>query len=321
MKRLLVTGATGFVGRALVSHFSKQRQFLIRAASRFTQENSQELVNSVIVEPLGPDTSWVRAVSEIDTIIHTAARVHVRNDHGADALAEFRRTNVAGTLALARQAAEAGVQRFVFLSSIKVNGERTEPGQPFCADDSANPVGAYAISKHEAEEVLWEIQQTTGMEIVIIRPTLVYGPGVKANFEMMMRWVHRGIPLPLAGIENRRSLISINNLVDFIGVCCINDAAANRTWLVSDGDDLSTTELLTQIGEALGRSPRLFRLPDGFLRTAASAIGRESLARRLLESLQVDTAATHEYLGWAAPQSTNDALRITAEHFAKGRCT
>jgi nucleoside-diphosphate-sugar epimerase len=214
---------------------------------------------------------------------------------------------------------DAGVHRFVFLSSIKVNGERTERDRPFCADDPANPTGAYAVSKHEAEEGLWEIQQKTGMDVVVIRPTLVYGPGVKANFQTMMRWVYRGIPLPFASIDNHRSLIALDNLVDFIRTCCIRPEAANRTWLVSDGEDLSTPELLTRLGVAFGKSTRLFRLPAALLRAGAGVLGYREQIRRLLESLQVDISTTRERLDWSAPQNVDDALRKTAEHFLKER--
>lgn len=321
MKRILVTGASGFVGRALVTHLSEQREFLLRASSRVEQRTPVPGCEFMVVPPLGPDASWEPALSGVNTVVHTAARVHVRDEQGTEALSEYRKTNVAGTFGLARQAVAAGVRRFVFLSSIKVNGERTRVGRPFHSDDPANPDGAYAISKHEAEEGLWEIQRTTGMEVVIIRPTLVYGPGVKANFETMMRWVYRGIPLPFAGIDNRRSLIAIENLVDFIRICCISPAAANRTWLVSDGEDLSTSELLCQLGAAFGRPARLFRLPTGLLTTTAGIVGRRDQIRRLLESLQVDTSASRESLNWTAPHSVENALRNAAESFRRGRYT
>jgi nucleoside-diphosphate-sugar epimerase len=238
------------------------------------------------------------------------------NDKSPDPLAEFRRVNVAGTAALARQAAVAGVRLFVFLSSVKVNGEFTEAGHPFTADDVPAPEDPYGVSKLEAEQLLRQIAAETGMEVVIIRPPLVYGPGVKANFESMMRWLARGVPLPLAAVtENRRSLVALDNLVDLIVTCLNHPAAANQTFLVSDGEDLSTAQLLKRMGAALGRPARLFYLPPTLLKLGASVLNRPGIYQRLYGSLQLDIAKTRQLLGWTPTMSVDDGLRRAAESF------
>ena len=248
--------------------------------------------------------------------MHLAARVHVMNDKNPDPLAEFRRVNVEATANLARQAAAAGVKRFVFLSSVKVNGEFTEAGQPFTADDAPAPEDPYGVSKHEAEELLRQIAAETGMEVVIIRPPLVYGPGVKANFQSMMRWLARGVPLPLAAVtENRRSLVALDNLVDLIVTCLNHPAAANQTFLVSDGEDISTAELLNRMGAAMGKPARLFYLPPTLLKLGASVLKRPGIYQRLCGSLQLDIAKTRQLLGWTPPVSVDEGLRRAAEGF------
>jgi nucleoside-diphosphate-sugar epimerase len=238
------------------------------------------------------------------------------NEEAADPLAEFRRVNVDGTLRLARQAAEAGVRRFVFVSSIKVNGEHSQPGQPFTADQIPAPGDPYGVSKCEAESELRALSQETGMEVVIIRPPLVYGPGVKANFLAMMRWLQRGVPLPLGGVtENRRSLVFLGNLVDLIVTCIDHPAAANQTFLVSDDEDLSTAVLLRRMAAALGRPARLIPLPAGLITLGAKLIGRPGIAQRLCGSLQVDIGKTKAVLDWSPPVSVDEGLRRTAAHW------
>ncbi len=252
----------------------------------------------------------------MDQVVHLAARVHIMNDKGADPLAEFRRVNFEGTANLARQAAVAGVRRFVYLSSIKVNGEFTEVGQPFNADDAHAPEDPYGVSKHEAEQALCQIAAEAGMEVVIIRSPLVYGPGVKANFESMMRWLVRGVPLPLAAVtQNRRSLVAIDNLVDLIRTCLIHPAAANQTFLVSDGEDLSTANLLTRMGAALGHPARLFYVPPSMLQIGAGLVNKPGIYQRLCGSFQLDIAKTRVLLDWTPPVSVDEGLRRTAQGF------
>jgi len=242
------------------------------------------------------------------------------NEDAGDPLAEFRRVNVDGTLRLARQAAEAGVRRFVFVSSIKVNGEHSQPGHPFTADEIPAPGDPYGVSKCEAEAGLRALSQETGMEVVIIRPPLVYGPGVKANFLAMMRWLQRGVPLPLGGVTaNRRSLVFLDNLVDLIVTCIDHPAAANQTFLVSDDEDLSTAALLRRMAAALGRPARLVPVPAGLIVFGAKLIGRPGIAQRLCGSLQVDIGKTKAFLGWAPPISVDEGLRRTAEHWLESQ--
>ena len=265
---------------------------------------------------LSSDTNWTEALSKVEQVVHLAARVHVMNDKSPDPLAEFRRVNVEGTSALARQAAAEGVKRFVYLSSVKVNGEFTKPGHPFTADDLPAPEDPYGVSKHEAEHLLRQISAETGMEAVIIRPPLVYGAGVKANFESMMRWLVRGLPLPLAAVtENRRSLVALDNLVDLIVTCLNHPAAANQTFLVSDGEDLSTARLLKRMGAAMGNSARLFYVPPALLKLGASVLNKPGIYQRLCGSLQLDITKTRQLLDWTPLVSVDEGLRRAAEGF------
>ncbi len=255
------------------------------------------------------------AVRDVDVVIHAAARAHVMNETEADPLEVFRIVNTAGTLALARECAQRGVRRFIFISSIKVNGEGTEAGQPYRADDLPSPVDPYGISKHEAERGLQDLATTTGMEVVIIRPPLLYGPGVKGNFLSMMKALNRGWPLPLGAIQNKRSLAARGNLVDLICTCLNHPAAANQIFLVSDGDDLSTTELLRRTAYALGCGPKLIPVPSVLLEVCAAMLGKRHLIRRLCGSLQVDISKTRALLGWNPPIAVDEALREAARHF------
>ncbi len=262
-----------------------------------------------------PDTDWTHTLTKVNTDIHLAARVHIMSDSAADPLAEFRFMNTAVTLNLARQATAAGVRRFIFLSSVKVNGEFTQHDQPFTAADICHPDDPYAVSKYEAEQGLIEIAVQTGMEIVIIRPPLVYGPGVKGNFLSMMRWLHKGIPLPLGAVHNQRSLVALDNLIDLITVCIDHPAAANQTFLVSDGEDLSTPELLQRLGAALGKPARLLPVPQSLLETILNLLGKHAIAQRLCGNLQIDISKTRDRLGWTPPVSVDQALRQTAQAY------
>lgn len=309
--RLLITGATGFVGQAL-SHEAILRGYSVLEAVRRTPRNRR----NTFIADINGKTDWAEALNGVDSVVHLAARVHVMRDTEANPLARFREVNVDGTFNLAQQAAAAGVSRFIFLSSVKVNGEFTEAGQPFTADDLSAPENPYGVSKYEAENLLRKIASETGMEVVIIRAPLVYGPSVKANFGSMMRWLSRGLPLPLAAVtENRRSLVALDNLVDLIMICLYHPAAANQTFLASDGEDLSTAELLKRMGAAMGRPAHLFYLPPALLKLGATALNKTDIHQRLCGSLQLDIAKTRDLLGWTPPVSMDEGLRRTAEGF------
>ncbi|WP_267285490.1 UDP-glucose 4-epimerase family protein [Zeimonas arvi] len=308
----MVTGATGFIGTALVPALLA-RGWQVRAAVRSPGRTAAG--DEVVVGSLGEAFDWAPALHGVDRVVHLAARVHVMQDSASDPLAEFRRANVAGTLALARAASDAGVRRFVFVSSIKVNGEGTREGVPFGADDPPAPVDPYGVSKREAEDALFDIGRSTGMEVVVVRPPLVYGPGVKANFEAMMRWLMRGVPLPLGAIRNRRTLVGLDNLVDLIATCLEHPAAAGEIFLAGDGEDLSTTDLLRRLAAALGARARLIPVPATLLEAAAALLGKRAVAQRLCGNLQVDIGKARRLLGWAPPVPVDEGLRRTAAHF------
>jgi nucleoside-diphosphate-sugar epimerase len=315
MRRILVTGANGFVGSALLPCLSASGWQVHAALRRPPAVTPAAPFEPVVVGQIGAATDWSSALSGVESVVHLAARVHVMRESAHEPLTEFRRVNVAGTLRLARQAAAAGVRRFVFMSSIKVNGEGTLAARPYGAGDAAAPVDAYGISKYEAELLLLELARETGIEVVIIRPVLVYGSGVKGNFLSMMRWLRKGMPLPFGAIHNQRSLVGLNNLVDLVVRCLDHPAAANQTLLVSDGEDLSTTQLLRRLGDKLGRAARLLPVPSGLLLAGATLLGRRDLAQRLCGSLQVDISRTRNLLGWSPPHSVDRELECAARGF------
>lgn len=319
MSTVLLTGATGFVGSALLQHFATGGVHEVVAAVRGSGADLPGTSASVEVGELTADTDWQAALSNVDVVVHCAARVHVISGRSIDPLSDFRQVNVEGTLNLARQAAKAGVKRFIFVSSVKVNGESTALGQPFTANDWPAPVDPYGISKREAEDDLRDIAIESDMAVVIIRPPLVYGPGVQANFLSMMRWLYNGIPLPLGAISNKRSLVARPNLVDLIGVCVEHPAAANETFLVSDGEDLSTTDLLRRMGTALGKPARLIPVPMAALKMGAKLIHKPALSQRLCGSLQVDISTTCDLLDWQPPVSVNHGLDNAARYFLENR--
>lgn len=305
--KALVTGANGFLGHAVWRRLNAMSGVQAVGSVRRAPELTGETF--IKVGELTPQADWSLTLAGADAVVHLAARVHTMHDTAADPLTAFRTVNVDGTLNLARQAADAGVKRFVFISSVKVNGEFTSPGQAFNETDVSNPQDAYGQSKHEAEEGLRQLTAKSGMEVVIIRPTLVYGPGVKANFAALMRAVQKGWPLPLGAVHNQRSLVALDNLVDFIITCINHPNAANQTFLVSDGQDLSTTELLKGMAKAAGVPSRLLPIPVRALQTAASVLGKGDVIQRLCGNLQVDISKARNLLGWSPPISVEEGLR------------
>lgn len=305
-RRTVVTGASGFVGSAIVRELQQRGGFEVLGLCRTMQANPVPFLAAV------GDLAEAELSSVLhgaDVVIHAAARAHIMKDEVADPLAEYRRANVEGTMNLARQAAAAGVKRFVFISSIKVNGEATVKGKAFLANDKPAPEDAYGQSKLEAEQGLMQLAAETGMEVVIIRPPLVYGPGVKGNFASIIKLVEKGLPLPLGAIHNKRSLVGIDNLVDLIIRCIDHPAAANQVFLAGDGEDLSTTELLRGVGRAMGKPARLIPVPAGLLQFGATLLGRKAMAQRLLGSLQVDISKTCELLDWKPPYTVEEGLK------------
>jgi UDP-glucose 4-epimerase len=318
---ILVTGASGFIGRALcrkLIHTKKIQLVFVTSRSLHPEGYFPYPIKLVPISSLKDLNERHDILSQIDCIVHLAARVHQMQDSSINPLAEFRSVNTEATCNLALAAAKHNVRRFIYLSSIKVNGEQTNPGKPFTPEDIPDPRDPYGLSKAEAEIQLKQISARTGLEVIIIRPPLVYGPGVKANFLSMMKWVNQGIPLPLGAISNRRSLVALPNLVDLIITCLSHPDAANQTFLVSDNEDLSTTELLKRMAKALGKTPRLLPIPASWLVFTASILGKESIARRLCSSLQVDIHKTQTLLNWKPPVTVDYALKLTANHFISG---
>jgi nucleoside-diphosphate-sugar epimerase len=309
---ILLTGASGFVGKAIFNA-AQQRGLCVRPVFR-SLDSAKGHPDAVLVPGLDGAADWSQALQGIDVVIHAAARAHIMREEALDPLVEYRLVNVQGTLNLARQAAAAGVGRFMFVSTIKVNGEATAPGHPFTADDAPAPEDAYSLSKAEAEAQLKLLAQETGMELTIIRPPLIYGPGVKGNLAYLISWVRRGLPLPLGGLShNRRSLVGLDNLVNLILVCTDHPNAANQTFLVSDGEDLSTTELIRKVGKALRQPARLLWVPAGLISFMAALLGKKAVLGRLVGSLQVDIRKTCEMLDWKPSVAVDEGLRRAVE--------
>lgn len=316
--RILLTGISGFIGRPLAARLVADGHSVVGAVRRQSVWSGVAGVERLEIDDLANEAGWSAKLKAVDAVVHLAARVHVMRETEIDPLARFREVNVQGTRRLAEAAAAAGVGRFVYLSTVKVNGERTT-GRPFAADDKPAPQDPYAISKLEAEQALRETGDWSAMEIVIVRPPLVYGPGVKGNLERLLQAVARGIPLPLGAIDNRRSMVSIGNLVDFVATCLAHPRAAGQTFLVADGEDLSTPALITAIAEAMHRPARLFPVPVRWLKGAAVLLGRGPVADRLCDSLQVDIQKNADLLQWRPVQTAGEALRQMVEDFSTGQ--
>lgn len=310
--KVLVTGASGFVGNATCARLVTQGVNVVGTV-RHLPTRTLPGVEYRIVGDLDASADFCDALTGVDVIIHCAARVHVMREAAANPLLAFRATNVVGTEQLARQAAAARVRRLIFLSSVKVNGEGRAVA--YRETDQPAPQDAYGISKHEAELRLREIAAETGIEVAMVRSPLIYGPGVKANFQALMRVLVRGIPLPLGAIHNRRSLVALDNVVDLIVTCIEHPAAANETFLVSDGEDISTTELIRRLARAMGRSARLIPMPAPVVMAGATILGKGELARRLCGTLKVDITKVREVLGWTPPVSVDEGLCRTAKYY------
>ena len=305
---ILLTGANGFVGSALSKKFLDSKINYLAALRTIAEKNDRSA--KIAVGDITSRTDWKLALKDIKCVVHLAARVHVMRDTSVEPLFEFRRVNVEGTRNLALQAIEAGVKRVIYLSSIKVNGELTQPNSCFTSGDSVNPQDPYGISKWEAEQALHQISAETGLEVVIIRPPLIYGPNSKGNFSSMVKWLRRGVPLPFGSIDNRRSLVGLDNLCDLISRCVDHPAAAGQTFMVSDDEDLSTTELLKRTSLAMGIKSRLINVPQPLLQFSAGIFGSDDFAQRLFGSLQVDIAKTKDILNWVPPLSVDEGLKL-----------
>lgn len=307
-QRILVTGATGFVGQRVCQLLESMGAVVVKTS----RANSSE-PNTFKVAPLGPETDWAHALEGCTAVVHLAARVHVMNDQAADPLNEFRLANTAGTLQLARQAEQSGVKRMVFVSSIKVNGEAGE----FTASSQPSPIDPYGISKFEAEQQLFEYSQHSGLEITALRPPLVYGPGVRANFLKLLSVVARGIPLPFGLVNNKRSLVYVGNLASAIAACVEHPNAAGKTYLVSDNADVSTAQLVREMANALGRKPNLLPVPPGLIEAVAALLGKRAAAQRLLGNLTVSPQALCSELNWNPPFTLEAGMKETVDWYVQ----
>jgi UDP-glucose 4-epimerase len=312
---ILITGATGFIGQQLIKHLLSQKRHSITALVRNQNHSLPSSVNTILVPSIDGATDFSTHLSSIDIVIHLAARVHKMKDLGRSSYDAYRSINTEGTVKLAEQAATAGVKRFIYLSSIKVNGETTIPAHPFTADDTPHPTDPYAVSKYRAEVALQSFSKKNKLEYVIIRPPLVYGPGVKANFEKLITLIYRRIPLPLGAVKNQRSLVSIDNLVGLITHCISHPRAANQVFLVSDDNDLSTTDLLQLIGKTMNRPVRLLPIPEKALCFISKLFGKKNIAQRLLGNLQIDISKTKNLLDWHPTKTPEEGIKETTQKF------
>ncbi len=313
--KVFVTGATGFVGKALINELLNAGHNIVAGVRNYSVELPVEVEQKLVgdLSLLSEQNTIIDTLKKIDVVIHTAARVHIMQDKAADPLTEFRKMNVNATLALAKQSVSAGVKRFVFISSIKVNGESTNNRQAFREIDKPAPEDAYGQSKLEAEQFLFEIGQTMPMEVVVIRSPLIYGPGVKANFASMIKIIKKGIPLPFGAIHNERSILAIDNLVDFLRLCIVHPAAANQVFLMADGKDVSTTELLTKIAKAYKRPIHLIPVPVCWMIFITKLTNKNNISDRLFGNLQIDITKAQQLLGWKPVVSMEQQLNKMAE--------
>lgn len=311
---ILVTGANGFVGRALCEELVRLG-ISVKAICR--ESKNFDLAGCVVIQipSIDAETDWTASLNKVNTIIHLAARVHVMNDHATNPLEEFLKVNFEGTESLARQAARAGIKRFIYMSSIKVNGEYTIEGGPFSETCAPNPQDYYAISKLKAEQALLAIGEKTGMEVVIVRPPLIYGPGVKANFLNLIKLVDKSLPLPLGDIHNSRSMVYVGNVVSALIACATHRKAANQIYLISDGEDISTPQLIAKISTVLNSRNRTFYFPISLIYFAATLFGKRAAIQRLTQSLIIDSAKIRKELGWQPPFTLIDGLKITADWY------
>lgn len=310
MSKILLTGATGFVGNRLLSML-EDRGHQCRAAVRRPSSTVDVRSESVVVGEIDAQTGWHEAVKDMDVVVHLAARVHVMHDQSDNPLVAFRKINLEGTCSLAEAAVKAGAKRFVYISTIKVNGEATN-GKPFTPQDTPSPADPYAIAKWEAEKALQEISQKTGLEVVVIRPPLVYGPGVKANFLNLIKLVRKRIPLPLAGIKNKRTLVALDNLANLILTCCEHPAAADHVFLAGDDESVSTAELITKIAKSFGQRSPVFYFPPTLMAWAASLLGKQAVWHRLSGSLEVDNSDAKKIMAWQPVTSMDEELKRIA---------
>ncbi|OBT13658.1 NAD-dependent dehydratase [Vibrio sp. UCD-FRSSP16_10] len=319
--RLFVTGVTGFVGHR-VSYLACKDGYQVIGQSR--SQSTQNRINHFSAD-INPITNWDSAFKEVDCVVHCAARVHQMSGPLDQIESLYDEVNHLGTINLAKQAAAQGVKRFVFLSSIKVNGESTVLERPFIVKHSCTPTDPYGVSKWKAEQALKQVSKDTGMEVVIIRPPLVYGPGVKANFKSLLNWIDKGIPLPLGAINNQRSMVYLDNLVHLILECCYNPKAANETFLVSDDYDISTSVLLRQVAKSMRKSNRMLPIPEFWLKLGLRLVGKEAVGLRLCSSLQLDISHTKKRLNWTPPISFAQGVQMTVDAYLEdkndiGRC-